>query len=141
MAHVFTYGSLMFDQVWSRVVSHSYDREEAILSGYDRKSVRGEVFPVVVPASPDSQVQGIVYRGVSLSDLSRLDRFERDYYDRKTVAVVTLDTKILSAEVYVLREEYYWIISPQEWDPVQFSSRDMYNFIQQYHLQENETKQ
>lgn len=132
MVHVFTYGSLMFDAVWSKVVKGSYDRSEAILQGYDRKGVRNEVFPVIVPSAPASQVQGIVYLDVAASDLARLDEFEGEYYFRKTEQVITPDLEVMPAEVYILKEEYYAVISPTEWDPVHFSTTGIHHFIHRY---------
>jgi len=132
MTHVFTYGSLMFDTVWSRVVADSYDRSEAILQGYDRKGVLGEVYPVIVPSSASSRVEGIVYRDVSLADLARLDQFEGEYYFRKTALVVTEEMETLAAEIYVLKEEYYTIISPREWDLDYFSTTGIHYFIHKH---------
>ena len=132
MVHVFTYGSLMFDPVWSRIVAGNYDRCDAILHGYDRKGVRGEVYPVLVPSSMHSQVQGIVYFDVSESDLSRLDRFEGEYYLRKTEQVVTEKKKSIPAEVYVLKEEYYSIISHNEWNAAYFSTTGIKFFMGSY---------
>ncbi len=131
MPNVFTYGSLMFDPVWSRIVAGSYDRCDAILQGYERKGVRGEVYPVVVPSSEHSQVRGVVYIGVLSSDLRRLDQFEGEYYFRKTLLVAT-EEGALSAEVYILKEEYYAVISPEEWDPVQFSTTGIHYFMHHY---------
>jgi len=132
MSNIFTYGSLMFNPVWSRVVAGSYDRLEAVLQGYNRLSVRDEVYPVVVPSAFNSQVRGFVYRNVSTSDLERLDQFEGEYYIRKTEQVIILDMTILPAEVYVLKEEYYTIISHQEWDPVHFSTTGIHYFMHSY---------
>ena len=122
----------MFDQVWSEVVEGSYDRYESILQGYERKSVRNEVYPVIIPSSPHSQVQGMVYLDVSAADLDRLDKFEGEYYFRKTVEVTRLDMMTLAAEVYILKQEYYWIISFQKWDPVSFSSTGINTFLLHY---------
>lgn len=132
MPNVFTYGSLMFDPVWSRVVAGTYDRLEAVLHGYDRKRIRDDVYPVIFPASPLSRVEGIVYQAVTATDLARLDSFEGEYYFRKTAQVVLADTFSLAAEVYVLKEEYYVIISPDSWDPVQFSTTDIHYFMHSY---------
>jgi gamma-glutamylcyclotransferase (GGCT)/AIG2-like uncharacterized protein YtfP len=132
MPHVFTYGSLMFDTVWSRVVAGSYDRCEVILQGYDRKGVVGEVYPVIVPSTVHSQVPGIIYLDVSLSDLARLDVFEGEYYFRRTEQVVTEKMETIPAELYVLKEEYYAIISPRKWDPVLFSTRGIHDFLLRY---------
>ena len=132
MANIFTYGSLMFDSVWSKVVDGSYDRTDAILQGYDRKAVRGEVYPVIVPSSAHSQVQGIVYRDVSSTDLVKLDQFEGEYYFRKTEQVVTEKAEVISAEIYVLQEEYYVIISHEDWDAERFSTTGIHYFIHNY---------
>lgn len=132
MVHVFTYGSLMFDPVWTRVVAGTYDSCEAILAGYDRKGIIGEVFPALVPSTPYSQVHGILYRSVEASDLNALDRFEGEYYFRRTAQVVTVDKEILSAEAYVLKEEYYMLLSAEDWDPVYFSTTGIHIFIHSY---------
>lgn len=132
MPHIFTYGSLMFDPVWSGVVAGDYDRREAVLPGYDRKAVRGEVYPVIVPSCRHSLVRGIVYLDVSAADLVRIDQFEGEYYFRKSEEVATPDRAIAAAEVYVLKEEYYAIISHRQWDPVRFSTIDMHYFLHKY---------
>lgn len=132
MPHVFTYGSLMFDSVWARVVAGSYDRFESILQGYERKGVRDEVYPVIVPSAGHSQVKGIVYPDVSSSDLAKLDQFEGEYYYRKTERITSNDMAGLSAEVYVLKEEYYSIISSRDWDPVYFSTTGIHFFMHTY---------
>ena len=132
MINIFTYGSLMYDLVWSRVVAGTYERSEAVLQGYDRKGLRDEVYPVIVPSSPHSQIEGIVYCDVTSSDLARLDKFEGEYYFRKTEPVILSDMTELSAETYVLKEEYYSIISPKDWDPVHFSTTGIHYFIHQY---------
>lgn len=132
MFSVFTYGSLMFEPVWSRVVAGSYERYEAILQGYDRKAVRGEIYPVLIPSSMLSQVQGIVYCDVSSADLARLDHFEGQYYFRKTEQISLEGKKTFHAEIYVLKEEYYNIISHKEWDPVHFCTTGIHFFLQNY---------
>ena len=132
MPNIFTYGSLMFDQVWSRVVEGDYARDEAILQGYDRKGARNEVYPVLFPASPHSQVQGMVYFDVSFSDLAKLDQFEGEYYIRETEQVVTEEAEVISAEVYVLKEEYYTIISHEDWDAEHFSTTGIHLFLHRY---------
>ena len=132
MPNVFTYGALMFDPVWSRIVANGYDRCDAILRGYERKGVRDEVYPVVVPSSEYSQVRGVVYLDVSPSDLIRLDQFEGEYYLRKKVMVATEEEGTFSAEVFILKEEYYAVISPEEWDPVHFSTTGIHYFLHHY---------
>jgi gamma-glutamylcyclotransferase (GGCT)/AIG2-like uncharacterized protein YtfP len=132
MVNIFTYGSLMFDPIWTRVVAGSYERGKAILPGYDRKAVQGESYPVLIPSSPLSLVQGIVYFDILSSDLSRLDDFEGQCYFRKTERIITEDKNVIFAEVYVLKEEYYGIISHKEWDPAHFSTTGIHLFLHSY---------
>jgi len=122
----------MFDRVWTLVVEGSYPRIPAVLRGYERKAVRGEVYPVIYPAEPFSQIWGIVYSGVSASDLARLDIFEGEYYFRKTEQVITDDKRTISAAAYVLKEEYYPIISHRDWDVARFETVDIDRFIDNY---------
>lgn len=132
MTHVFTYGSLMFDPIWARVVAGRNDKCTAILHGYERKGLRNEVYPAVIPAAVPSQVQGILRLDVSSADLDRLDQFEGRYYCRKTVQVMTENIGITEAEVYILREVYYPLISSTEWDPAHFGREEMHHFLQTY---------
>ena len=132
MTHIFTYGSLMFDQIWRRVVAGDYQKTTAVLKGYDRKRVRGESYPVIYPSAIHSQVPGIVYFNVSAADLEKLDIFEGEYYDRKNALVATHEGKKISAAVYVLREEFYPIISFEDWDAAHFEKVDMQRFIDSY---------
>jgi gamma-glutamylcyclotransferase (GGCT)/AIG2-like uncharacterized protein YtfP len=128
MPHVFTYGSLMFEPVWSSVVAGRYERWDAFLQGYERKGVRGEVYPVAVPAAAESRIRGIVYLDVSGNDLGRLDRFEGESYFRRTEQVTAGNT-LLAAELYVLKEEHYGVISPQEWDRESFRTSGIRTFL------------
>ena len=132
MINIFAYGTLMFEQVWSQVAKGNYDRCAAILKGYDRKSLRGEMFPAIIPSSPASLVQGVVYLEVSPSDLEGIDRFEGEYYFRKSVLVDTMETGIISAETYQLKEEYYALLSHRNWDAEQFSSTGIHLFIRSF---------
>jgi gamma-glutamylcyclotransferase (GGCT)/AIG2-like uncharacterized protein YtfP len=122
----------MFDTVWSRVVAGSYDRSNATLQAYDRKGLRGEEYPVIVPSSLHSQVQGVVYHDVSPADLTRLDHFEGEYYFRKTEQVITEKMATIPAEIYVLKEEYYTLISHRKWDPVHFTTTGIHYFIHKH---------
>lgn len=132
MINVFTYGSLMFDRVWSSVVDGSYRKTEALLNGYVRKAVKGEVYPAICPSASHSEVQGIVYYNVTPADLGRLDVFEGELYCRKTVKVVAVDTGRIFAETYVLKEEHYPISSHLEWSAEKFEKKDIHRFIESY---------
>ena len=65
---------------------------------------------------------------VAEGDLAQLDRFEGESYYRRTEQV-TAGKTVLAAELYVLKEEYYGVISPQEWDREAFRTSGIHTFL------------
>jgi len=45
--NLFTYGSLMFAEVWSQLVRGDYVKRPARLHGFTRRRVHGDVYPVI----------------------------------------------------------------------------------------------
>lgn len=88
-AHVFTYGSLMYEAVWTRVARGHYPSTRARLAGFRRLAIRDETYPAVVP-DPGAEVLGRLWFGVSPADVERLDRFEGSEYRRQIVRVRSL---------------------------------------------------
>ncbi|MDH4395493.1 MAG: gamma-glutamylcyclotransferase [Limnobacter sp.] len=84
---MFVYGSLMFDEVWGRVVKGRYDSFPATASHLVRLAVPGETYPAAVPLEGAS-IQGLVWQNVGLSDLERLDAFEGREYTRVSIEVL-----------------------------------------------------
>ena len=132
MVNIFTYGTLMFEEIWSRVVVEKYNKTPAILNGYDRKMARGEVYPVLFPSTGFSLVEGIVYIGVTDADLQELDTFEGEYYSRQPAEVLVREATKLPVQVYVLKEEYYSVISHKDWDPARFRIDGIQLFLHRY---------
>jgi gamma-glutamylcyclotransferase (GGCT)/AIG2-like uncharacterized protein YtfP len=126
--NVFTYGSLMFDQVWSRVVSGSYRRADAVLRGHERRAVRGETYPGVIAAAGAS-VTGVVYFDVDAPDLARLDDFEGAPYERRSV-LLDLGGEELPAEVYLIRDHDR--LEPAPWDVAGFERAGIFEFLTGY---------
>lgn len=128
---VFTYGSLMFDEVWQRVVRGHYRKCTAVLWGYRLCPLRNEMFPAIVQGGADDQVSGFLYSHINAQDLLRLDNFEGDYYRRETVMVSTANQQQCAALVYVLRDEFLDVLGDGVWDAKQFRSLHLANFIKQ----------
>ena len=116
--NVFTYGSLMFAEVWQRVVRGHYQSHAATLNGYRRYAVRDDTYPGII-ACPDSAVNGLVYTGVDADDLARLDEFEGELYLR--IDAVAIDTQGYPANVqtYLCRDAE--CLSDQLWSPETFA--------------------
>lgn len=128
--HVFTYGSLMFDPVWSQVVRGRYRSASAELAGFQRWCVRGEQYPGLWAAA-GGHVSGRLYYDLDPADMSRLDAFEGDYYQRQSLSC-EVGTETINAEVYLFKSRYRHLLSDQEWQPDAFERHGLQPFIQRY---------
>ena len=115
MRNLFTYGSLMCEDIMFAVTGDPLRRTPALLSGYRRFLVQNEQYPGVVPSS-GGQVQGIVYHDISPKGWSRLDRFEGDFYTRSLVAVRYEMGDEAMAYCYVFRSEFRDRLTGDEWN-------------------------
>ncbi len=131
MNHIFTYGSLMFNQVWANVVRGSYEQHRGTLTGYVRRCIINENYPAILPGPLTSTVSGIIYLNVTSEDIHRLDAFEGSYYFRKSVQVST-ENNIFAADTYVLKNSYRHITTDNEWDPEEFEKEGIHLFLGSY---------
>ena len=125
-ANVFTYGSLMFAEVWQPLVSGLYPSEPAVLAGYRRFAVPGVAYPGIV-AAPGAEVAGLLYRDVGADDLARLDRFEGAEYRRDALQVMLASGEPVNAWTYIWLDAQQ--LSGQPWQSEAFQLRD---FLQTY---------
>ncbi len=130
--NIFTYGSLMFDQVWSKVVKGTYTKTRARLFCYQRRRLSGETYPALIPGSRDDYVDGIVYFNIDPTDSKRLDRFEGIYYAKKLVTCILPDGRLVSAHVYVFKQEYSALVDEESWNPEWFESIGIHRFMAAY---------
>lgn len=128
--HVFTYGSLMYPQVWERVVSGKYRSDELQISGFQRKSIRGEIYPALV-AQSGGAVLGRVYWHVRENDLVRLDFFEGDAY-RRQVIPAAFGGNTVEAQAYLWRPSMRARLSDNVWDPEHFEKVGLKPFLHRY---------
>ena len=131
MIHVFTYGSLMFEQVWNEVVRGNYRSCPGTVSGFVRLSIQQEHYPAMLPGPVSSKVEGVLYLDIDAEDLTRLDQFEGSIYARRDVQVMT-DNNIHAAQAYVLKDSYRNLVSKQEWDPEKFKDEGIHQFLGGY---------
>jgi gamma-glutamylcyclotransferase (GGCT)/AIG2-like uncharacterized protein YtfP len=125
-AHVFTYGSLMFAEVWQRVVRGDYRFVSAVLDGHARYEIAGETYPGMVPQA-GAAVRGVLYFDVAPEDMAALDAFEGSEYRRETVNVRQEQGGMLSADTYLYLPRHK--LSPAAWEPERFQ---MQRFIGSY---------
>ena len=116
--HVFTYGSLMFPDVWTLVVSGRYRSVAGTVRGHARFAVVDQTYPGMIVSS-DAQVDGVVHLDVDDADLARLDDFEGDDYRRGTVEVACADGSTRAAETYLYLPRDRLLTSA--WEPDAFA--------------------
>jgi gamma-glutamylcyclotransferase (GGCT)/AIG2-like uncharacterized protein YtfP len=115
MQHLFTYGTLMCEEIMEEVSGCRFQKTGAVLEGYCRRGIRGEEYPGIVPKK-DESVCGVVYRGIPDEAWARLDRFEGALYERHAVTVRLAGEKPLVAWTYIVHPRYRYILTEHEWD-------------------------
>ena len=128
---LFTYGSLMCEDIMAEVAGLRLGCTPAILAGYRRFLVRDEQYPGVIEA-PTGMVAGVVYYGLGPQAWSRLDRFEGEMYDRRPVTVRYNNDACGVVDCYVFRPEFAHRLTATEWDFAAFLRDGKALFQSQY---------
>ena len=131
--HVFTYGTLMFPEVWQTVVGRPYRSIQGTASGYAVFRVRDAVFPGIIAARANDSVRGVVYLDVDAQSLGRLDRFEDDFYRRAKITIDCDDGEHRPAEAYVVPFENLSVLTSEIWNAETFvTSGGLAEFINRF---------
>lgn len=123
---VFTYGSLMFPEVWQKLVRGNYRSSQATASGYARFAVHEARYPGMV-LMEGASVDGVLYHDVDEEDLQRLDQFEGSEYRRDTIVATLEDGSTLQADTYIHIVTERLATTP--WAPAEF---DLAGFLRTY---------
>ncbi len=134
---VFTYGSLMFEQVWRQVVAGRYHRTPAVLRGYRRQRVRSASYPSLQRCE-GHVVAGILHLDVADVDLAALDAFEGADYRRIPVEVALQSPagappqpiRVLAADTYLFIADAK--VEPGEWDADRFEREQLQAFLREH---------
>lgn len=128
--HVFTYGTLMFPDVWRAVAGREFASVPAHANGFAIYRVRNAVFPGIIAATPQDAVPGVVYLDVDEATIERLDRFEDDFYRRQAVDVRCSDGRVLQADAYVVPAGQRDVLTDEPWLAAEFVARgDLERFV------------
>jgi gamma-glutamylcyclotransferase (GGCT)/AIG2-like uncharacterized protein YtfP len=131
--NVFTYGSLMFPEVWKIVVGREFETVEGRLSGYSIYRVRDASFPGMIAANERCTVHGLVYLDVDDGSIDRLDRFEDTFYDRQNLSIDCDDGVRREADAYVVPEKNRHVLTAELWTAENFvASGGLADFIQRF---------
>jgi gamma-glutamylcyclotransferase (GGCT)/AIG2-like uncharacterized protein YtfP len=128
--NVFTYGTLMFPQVWQAVVGRRFVTVGGRAAGFAIYRVRDAVYPGMLAAAPADYVRGVVYLDVDDESMLRLDRFEDDFYQRQAVPVACDDGQPREVEAYVVPLGFRNVLTPEPWSGDDFVARgDLQRFL------------
>ena len=129
--HLFAYGTLMVRQIMRSVSGMDLDGTTAVLPGYRRRLLRGEVYPAIRPDAW-ARVEGIIYTQLGHTAWQRLDSFEGELYQRETVVVELADEQRLQAQTYVLKPQYHGLMSRDAWSLEWFLQSGHASFLSEY---------
>lgn len=131
MADVFTYGSLMFDGVWTAVTGARHRCARATVRGFVRRKVAGATFPGIVGGDRERDVvEGLVYFDVGVAELRLLDEFESDFYERRTVLAALADGGgYCGCEAYVVPDANAGLLEARGWDPGEFEREHLASYL------------
>jgi gamma-glutamylcyclotransferase (GGCT)/AIG2-like uncharacterized protein YtfP len=131
--HVFTYGTLMFPEVWQAVVGRQFVSLEGTAKGFAIYRVVDAVFPGIVAVGEREMVRGVVYLDVDHASITRLDLFEDDFYERQTLWVECEDGQRRAAEAYVVPPQNRQVLTDEPWQRASFiSSGGLEQFIRRF---------
>lgn len=131
MENLFAYGTLMCEDIMKDVAGCHLSSTPAILEGYSRRCVRGELYPALLPDN-QGRVNGLLYLNVPDSAWARLDRFEGEMYLRQPVRIDLNDGSTLQAATYVAKPESMGLLDPPDWDFSEFLQSDKARFRSEY---------
>jgi gamma-glutamylcyclotransferase (GGCT)/AIG2-like uncharacterized protein YtfP len=128
--NLFAYGTLMFPEVWERVVGRPFVAERATISGFAVRRVVDDVYPVLVHADKCSGVVGLVFRNIDHDTLARLDAYESDFYQRLEVIATLSNSESLACQAYVLPEHNRDAASAEAWNADEFAVHSLARYLQ-----------
>ena len=129
--HLFAYGTLMVRQIMHSVSGIDLAGNPALLPGYRRRLLRGEVYPAIRPDTRDS-VEGILYGKLTDPAWQRLDRFEGEFYHRQPVLVELAGDQRVRAQTYVLKPQYARLMTGEPWTLEWFLQAGLSPFVSEY---------
>lgn len=129
---LFCYGTLEFPQIMRSVAGRLFPAAPAVLSGYRRHAIKGEVFPGIAP-HPGAEVAGTLYYGLSRGHLRQLDAYEAVLYRRRRLRLRDAEGRLCTAWSYVVAEMCRHRLDASDWDRDAFASRYFACYLRRLH--------
>ena len=126
---LFTYGTLVFPEVWQRIAVREATAERATLAGFAIYRVKNAVFPGIVRAEPTDKVSGVLYSDLDDETLFELDAYESDFYHREEVTAVTGSGKEVACHAYVVPHSRRNMLTNEPWDSKWFAKHKLKSYL------------
>ena len=127
--HLFTYGTLMFPEVWRRIAVRETVSERATLRGFAIYRVRDAVFPGILRAREVDRVEGVLYRDLDDEMLFELDAYESDFYRRETVWVTADNGEAVDCQAYIVPVSRRDMLTDEPWDADWFAKHKLASYL------------
>ncbi|MDH5297989.1 MAG: gamma-glutamylcyclotransferase [Desulfobulbaceae bacterium] len=127
---LFTYGTLMVEEIMAALAGKPLPSREAVLKGFQRFRMRGEIYPGIGPAT-GHETRGRLYVAMDDETMALLDAFEGEQYHRQPLTVTTADGTSQAAETYLLASSFSHCRTDRPWEIEQFTSRHLTRFLVQ----------
>lgn len=127
---LFVYGTLMAPRVIEILLGRVPPNGAAVLRNYIRHPVRNHVYPGMIPHPAGASTRGILYYGLTTTEIARLDWFEDVEYTRRQVSVET-DLNVATTETYVWTNPLSELHLDAEWSLDDFCRDHLECFLEQ----------
>ena len=129
--HLFVYGTLVLSEVMEAVTGERFASVSAVLQGYGSYLVIGKPYPALVPVDGE-RTSGRLYLDVPALAVRRLDRFEGELYERRSVRVECGSVRMV-AEAFVLSAHARDRVGEERWDEQVFRRDHLPEFLATCH--------
>jgi hypothetical protein len=121
----------MFPVVMKAVTGREFPSRKARLKSHARFKVIGESYPGLTPLK-GAVTEGVLYIGVDVLSVRRLDDFEGELYGRMEIQAEMIDGESLAAQAYLIRPQFRDRLSSEPWDPKHFEKAYLVEFMASY---------
>ena len=125
--NLFAYGTLRHQKIFSLVAGEHGVAFFALLPNYQAWTLKGQIYPGPAPCAED-QVLGTLYCDLSEYQWGLLDYFEGEFYWKVEINV-RVEDRSRNALTYLLKPDYYGMLSARRWDYEHFLEADFKRFI------------
>lgn len=100
--HLFTYGTLMVEELFLSVTGQMFKSTPAYISGYQRYQVKNKNYPGII--LDKGLVTGQLYFNIPHDTINLIDEYEGDEYQRIKVEAIANPTGLFTAWCYLYKD-------------------------------------